>query len=82
MKAQAFANTEPTEEEKKKFYEEIKDKLPYSYEIIKHELGSLIVEKRVQNQEKALLTEIEQKKGVKVFVLSPAAHKMQVRSKD
>jgi protein-disulfide isomerase len=71
LRAEAFPTSEPTEEQKKKFYEEIKDKLPYSYEIIKHELGSLMLEKRVQEQEHSILTEIEKNKGVKIFITAP-----------
>lgn len=71
VKAEVFKSQEPTDEEKKAFYETMKEKLPYSYDVVKHEIGPMLLENRVRNQEKELIKEIEKSKGIRVYLRAP-----------
>lgn len=65
VKKKYLTMAEPTEKEKRDYLEKNKGVIPYSYDIIKDELASMMAENRQAEAEARILAEVEKTKGAR-----------------
>jgi len=70
---------DPTEAEKKKFYEENKARIPYPYEKVKADLGNFILKRKQAEKRKEVLAKVKKKGGYEFIVPAPQAPKADLK---